>query len=104
MDPGHEGDVHEAPAAAEGGVFPGRIQFQIEKHKKLLRRKLDPGIQKHIENPKLHNFRFSVCFWIPGFNFRLSNFIMFFNMKLNRARSQAKPGPSKLGRPHLALS
>ena len=31
----------------------------------------------------------TICFWIPGSNFRLSNFFMFLNMKLkNRFRKQ----------------
>ena len=81
-----------------------RFNFMLKNIKKLLKLKLDLEIQKQIENTKFHNFGFSVCLWIPGSDFRFSNFFMFFNMKLNRARSQAKPGPSKLRRPHLALS
>ena len=64
-----------------------RFNFMLKNIKQLLRLKLNPGIQKQFDNPKFHNLGFSVCLWIPGFNFRLSNFFMFFNMKLKRARS-----------------
>ena len=67
------------PGRVPGLSAPGRIQFQVEKHfKKLLRRKLNPGIQKHIENPELCNFGFSIFFWMPGSDFRFRNFLKVF--------------------------
>ena len=70
------------------------IQLHVENHKKLLRRKNESCDPKMNEN---HNFQFSVCFLIPECNFRPSNvFLMFFNMKLNRAKSQKLLNLNKL--------
>ncbi len=55
------------------------IQLHVEKHKTLLRRKLDPGMKKQIENQK---FWFSIIFKSQDSFSLLSNFFMFFNMKL----------------------
>jgi hypothetical protein len=50
-----------------------RFNFNVEKtniKKNLLKRKLNPGIQKQTESPTFPNFGFSICFGIPGSNFR----------------------------------
>ena len=60
-----------------------RFNFMLKTIKKLLRRKLDPVIQKQMEKPKFHLFGFSICVGIPRFNFRLINLFLCFQHEID---------------------